>query len=288
MNIDSRLRSVAASTRDAVAADLDVEAGLDDLKAASRRRRGGRVVAGLVAAAAAVGVVAGLVPLGATPDPSDIEPDRAGGSVTCAEALAGTVSPEGAVQCLGPHLVLVRGPVEYTFRLPRGVPWKISPWGAPETLGVEFERVDVPMGVNVFAEVRAAAGEGGRELPAEQLASWVASRPFLDATPLVTGTQDGLTTWTTEVRPRTGLPRPGPGRACSGVDTDCHRLFLWDQGAAGNEAGVWDGQVMRLTLVDVPHRGVVVLSAWARQSDADLLDEGRALLSTVDFVLPPA
>jgi hypothetical protein len=285
VSIDSELRRLGSSTREAVATGLDVEARLDDLKATSRRRRGGHVVAGLVAAAAAVVTVAGLVPLGTGRDPADVAPDRTA-TLTCAQALAGTVTPGGAVQCLGRRLVLVRGPVDYTFRLPSDAPWKIGPWGAPETLAATIDRLDVGLGVYVFADVRAAAGEAGREMPAAQLASWVARRPFLESTGIVSGTQDGLPSWTVEVRPRVGLPRPGVGRACNGVDTDCHKLLLWNQGASGNEAGAWDGEVTRLTFLDVPGHGVMALVAWAKQRDADRLDEGTGLLRTVDLVLP--
>jgi hypothetical protein len=286
MSIDSELRRVSASTREAVASGLDVDARLDELKVVSRRRRGRRGVAGLVATAAAVVTVAGLVPLGVPHDSSPSEPDLGRTAVTCADALAGTVSPGGAVQCLAPRLVLVQGPVDYTFRLTLGVPWKVGPWGAPASLSVIVDRADAPAGVDVFADVRAAAGEGGRELSATELASWVATRPFLESTPMISGRQDGLPTWTVEVRPRTDLPRPGPARACNGVNTNCHRLLLWRQGASGNEAGIWDGEVSRWTFLDVPGRGVVALVTWAKQGDRELLDEGTALLHTVDFVLP--
>ena len=279
------LRGAGERARNRVGAGMDVEARLGELKATSRRRGGARAVAALMCAAAVVVAVAGLVPLGSGEGPAVVDPNAGDPTVSCHQALADTLSPDGAVRCVGARVVLVRGPVDYTFRLPRGVPWKVGASGSPWAVEAMMDPWTDSASVSVLAGVRAADGSAsGRELRAGQLASWIASRRFLVATPMSRGMQDGLPTWTVEVRPRTGVARSGPGRACNGVGTDCHALLRWQQGSSFNEVGAQDGEVLRVSFVDVPARGVVALVARADLGTVDSLAGASELLRSVDFM----
>ncbi len=275
-----RRRSVQRPVpRDAVGAGPEVDARLAQLKATSRRRGAVRAVA-VVAAGAAVVAALGL--LGAGRGPAG-DGEAVDSTVTCRQALADT--PRGPVQCLGSRVVIVRGPVDYTFRLPRGVPWKIDASGAPWAVDATMDPWIDSAGISVLVGVRApVGGRVGPPLPAAELASWVASRRFLVATPVTHGNQDGLRTWTVEVRSRPGVPRAGPGSACSGVATRCHALLTWRQGSSLNEAASHDGELTRLTFLDVPGGGVVALVARADFAAADSLRGAAELLRSVDIM----
>ncbi len=257
---------------DALTAGLDVEARLAELKKTSRRRRGSLA---LVAAAATLTALAGLAPVAA-------RTLVAGGQTPSVDlGPTGCVTSE-VVACLAGDVALVRGKVPFTLRLPQGFAGRINPSPGP-SLDVLQDLPDVTAGAVILAQVRAADGtDAGTAYDAQGLAEWVASRPYLESTRVALGAVDGHVAWSFETRWPVAAERAG-AHACNSVQTLCRAFLRQTRGAARWDLGAQAGDVNRLTFLDVPRLGTVVLWSWAHEGHLERLVANDEMLASVHF-----
>ncbi|QNN54684.1 hypothetical protein [Nocardioides mesophilus] len=268
MSIEELARRAAADTAEAVALEADVDAALVSFHARRRRHASARVLGVLVALAAAAAVAFLLI---APPTPSSTPP-----SVT----RGGWCGSDPAVRCLPGSVVEVDAATPYSFEVPPSFWPSLMVVKDGSTVEAYQRQSGVKAGVTVLQDVR-PVGAGDRLAGAEEMATWVASRRFLDtsaAKPVVVG---GLLGWQVDValRPwRAGAPHP----SCNVVQGSCRPLLEQDAGATAWQTGPWQGMVSRYTFLD-SDAGPVVIWSWAFRGDWKALAVNDELVASVEL-----
>ncbi len=291
MNIDADLRDLAASTRAVVAAGVDTDAELADLRLTHRRRRQVSVVVGLTVACL-MAATFGILQPPATPR---VAP-AAGGAATDTNAASEAPHPQAChpapgIRCLDSGLVLVEAATPYTFRLHSGFSPELRTRGLRTSGAIDIyqDRRDTAAGATLLTRVLPATRSGlGTYLDAHDLARWVAARPFVRASDVEAGVHDGLRSYSIDVsRERSSGPSLKRDLWCNRSDPSCRPLLTQQRGSRRFETGIRDSMVSRYTFIDVPGLGVVALWSWAMGRNHDALDRNAHVLDTVDFELPP-
>jgi hypothetical protein len=268
-DIDELARRSGATLRDEVAYTLDVEASLGLLRGRQQHQRRTRVVAVCAAVAAAVGVVGTVVvvrdPGGTEPEPAP-PPDSA-----CADAPAD-------VQCLSGGRVHVDRRHSFTLTPPDG-------FESPVTVGdggAELYRIDTVEHAGVMFYDDATPARIGKHLTADQLAHWVAARPFLESDGLRRTTVDGLPAWQVRVIAR-HVPRRWAG-SCNRVQTECWPLFVYPRpGTYPWETGPWRGMANQYTFLDLPGGETFAIWSWAFGKNWAAIEADDDLIRTLRF-----
>lgn len=278
MSVDSLLREQGERLRDEVRGSLDVQRSWDRLTAARRRRR---QTAGVVAASAVAASVVGVVALvGGGPFAVDRESppvDAPTGAPTTPGAAHGCVDSE-VVQCLGDGMMRVRNGVTYRFVVPSG----FDPEAA---VGVDTQITDVyrkqlRAGVSVLLGVR-PADPGVRDLDARGLATWLASRPYLDAAGVTRERLDGRAAWSVRlavVDDLWGARMWDLEDACNDVQPSCRPLL---RSPDGRETGHWVGMTSRYWFMDVPGEGVAAVWSWTFEDAPRAMRRNEELIRTL-------
>lgn len=280
MSVDSLLREQGRRLRDEVAVSLDVERSWDRLDAARRRRRR---TAGLVTAAAAaasfVVAVAFLDTWPAAVDRDTAPVDTPTGAPASPAPTDGCVESE-VVQCLGDGMVRVRGDVNYRFIIPSGFSPQME-------ISVGNQATDVyqkhrKAGVSVMTDAVPAGPDVG-ELDARGLASWVASRPYLEIVDVRRERLNGRAAWSVEIAssPYGALWRgrdPELAETCNGQLPSCRPLL---RSPNGHESGPWADMTSRYWFMDVPGDGVTALWSWTFEDAPEALALNETLVGSV-------
>ena len=271
MSVDAVARRAGQAARDDVKDTLDVEAKLRELNVTRVRRRRTKAVATLLAASAAVALVVAVLPR---------DPVEQG-----AQAARPDKVPPQVQRCLdypqvpcGEDVVVVPGRTSYTFKIPRGFSRAPDFGAAPLSIDI-FRTGPHRGGLTILEGVRAVGRPQVRG--AGPLARWVASRTFLESSPVRHGRLDGFDTWTVRVRPA-GVRRGST--SCNGMQAAC-RAVLAQPARGGWQTGVWDGMTSRYTFLDVPGLGTVALWSWIFEADSRFKDDD-ALVRSIDFHVP--
>ncbi len=266
MNVHDVARRAGADLRAEVGEDLgrDLRTGLTGVQRAHDRRRRRRGVAGSVLVTAAlVGALAVLGPLGGTsaPEPS--------GPVTSlpspSRSAADTCTPDAVVSCVGPaggagH----HGGTSFSARLPKGF-WT-QPASSPPTLAVDLYQRKARAGVTLMPDLR-PVGSSSAPADAHALATWISTRPLLEASDVIPTRIGGQRAWRVEARLRHNVPAGLDG--CNGGQRACWPLL--ETGPSGWETGVWADMVCSYYVLDGPVGHPVAIWAWSFDDSTEAL-----------------
>jgi hypothetical protein len=278
--VDLLARRSGALLRDDVDRTVDVERSLTALRTRRRRQRQLRAVAAGLAAAAAVAVVWGAAAVrdrdavepapAPTPNPTASGTPTAGGPFVCV--------PAPSLRCLPGDRVHVGGPEPYTIR-------PDSRFGSDIGLGpggTELYRDDTGSGAGIVLVDDAVPARTGRQLPAEQLARWVAARPYLEAVGPHRTTVAGLPAWRVEVT--TERDPGGADRTCNRTIPTCWPLLGTVRAGTGPwESGPRPGMASRYTFVDLPGGATFAVWSWAYGGDWEAVRTSDELVRTLRF-----
>jgi hypothetical protein len=276
-DIDELVRRNGAALRDDVTRTVDLEASLSELRARRHRERRNLWVA-VVASAAAVAAVVGIVAWnrpGTTSTPVSPTP-----YVTCRH-------PWPSVHCLPHGSVRINATQPYTLHIPKGFNRELEPSETGTGLDTYRTDTDQPAGV-WFSDREVVTARPGGHLSAQQLASWVASRPYLEARPGVGSTEptsttvDGLPAWQVQAITHR-KPRSSTG-SCNHNQPSCWPLLATPvPGTASWETGPWKNMATRYTFVDLPGGKTFVIWSWAFGGDWSAIDANEYLIKTLHF-----
>jgi hypothetical protein len=269
MSIDEIAQRAGAELRQDVLTTTEVEHGLLALEGRSRRRHRIRVAAAAVAAVAvvSVGVPATVTGWrGPREVPAPVPADRSVRSIC---------SVNSAVTCPGPRRVRVGGPSPYELAVPDGFSVPSGQALAPGLLDVFQDGVRA--GVTVVQDA-IAVGVGPADKPdgARGMASWIAARPFLEATAPSRTVIGDRPAWVVDVRLAPGA-LPDDGDRCNWEQSQCRRLLQSGADPLDWEVGAWAGRVNRYYCVDGRGSRVTVLWSWAFEEDQEALDANDAV-----------
>jgi hypothetical protein len=192
-----------------------------------------------------------------------------------------------AVRCLDDSRVLVKARTPYTFQLPGGFAGLVSASAAPALVIVDQDPWQPTSGVDLVLGMRAIDGsDDGKVMPARDLALWMADRPFIQAGPLLRGRLDGFRSWTQDMRWEPDAPDLAAAAGCGWQDPRCRPMGLYLQGAAMADWGVRKGDRVRVTYLDVPRLGTVVLAAWTKGNNPEMLAANDDIVASIDFRVP--
>lgn len=273
MSIDQVARRAGADLRTSVVRDLDVDDAFAALEGTWRRRRRVRLItAGLTVAAAAAAALV-LVP---SSDPKASAPGPSRAETTY---CLGTEQ----VTCPARDVVQVRTTVPYDVHLPKAFVGDPGVSRAPgwvefyqHTPGVSGSRA----GVTVLSGVDPARAT--RHLSTQQVASWVAGRPFLAPTTVERTSVDGLPAWRVDATLRPGEPR-SQRDWCEGIDFECQVLLRLDDGRTDWETGPRRAVVGHYVFVDVPGPHTVAIWSWVAEGNAAAFDVNDELIGNLRF-----
>lgn len=279
MTIDQVARRAGADLRKSVMRDLDVDAAFTALEGTWRRRRRVRVVAAGLTAAAAATVALTLLP-GGLPKSEDARPS---GQDTPNHCIG-----RNLVTCPSERTVLVEGFAPYRVNLAPGQLTEMRTSRSPEY--VDFFQLprnradsfnDYGTGVTVISGAVPVDAPTGA-LGTQDLATWVASRSYLVASPPQKTEVDGLPAWRVDVALRRGEPQ-SQDSWCNGYQSTCHALLQPDMAGVPWESGPWKNMHSSYTFVDVPGPRTVVVWSWTFGSDTRRLRLNDELIDSLSF-----
>lgn len=263
MNVDELARRAGRDLRELER--FDVEEGLDQLQRVVIHRRRVHATLAVSAVACVVLVVLAATWLHVRDTRQSTDPV---GQPTGAPSDGPPTSANDCglrVSCLGGRTYTVALDAPVTWTLPRGFEAPYS--GSPSRDSVETYYRGGRAGVTVLEHVRAAtASATPRAVPgvgtAEELANWIANRPFLSSSSITSGELDGHRTWSVDVEVPRGVPE-GPATcnarlACYPVLFQADRTSFWT-------AGAWPDITSRYTVLDQPGAGITVVWSWSNE-----------------------
>jgi hypothetical protein len=267
--LDERATAATVGLRHGVTRGLDTEDMLDRLRQGARRRRVARGLAAALVAVLALGV-AGSVAIHdrsttGLPATSDGRTPVEGSGTPSAETGVG-LCQRSDVECLGDRRLRALTKRPLTFTVPATF-W-LDPDVTPES--VQVVRNDtVRTGVTVWLDAVPVRYDSswGRDrtagTSAEEMATWLAGRPFLRDTRVSTRTVAGRTAWTVTGVLRHGaeLPAAKPG------DRPVAPTFAGER----IRTGVAPWLPGAFTLVDQPGGGVTVIWSWTHTRNSQRL-----------------
>lgn len=276
MKLDDLAREAGEATRAAVLAKADVEASLARLHVVRRRRARTRWLAVAASSAAVVAVLFGAS-MSASPPAPEPQPAAPASPSTGDDSCTG--SP--MVRCLPGGVVEVDGPMPYSLRLTGDFNPDVAPGSTPASIDIFQDQPRTRAGVSVLGEV-AAVGPDAGTMTAPELASWIASRHFVLASPVERTSVDGRPAWRVDVRLRPH-ERWAWADSCNGRQPECRALLAQDRPVGQWETGPWRGMVSRYVVVDARDGHPFVLWSWAFHLDARALTVNDQLVSTFRF-----
>jgi hypothetical protein len=194
------------------------------------------------------------------------------------------ISPCDEVQdCLGKDTYRLHLHVAVTFTLPLG--WSSTSYDAASA---DFFSDSKGYGVSVLEDVVAATpsshlrpGPTSGGIDAHSVARWLASRPFLVASPVTRTMLSGLPAWQVDVR-----LKPGPSsaaRCTRGGSLPCIPLLLMEP-SRPRAAGIWGSERIRWILLDLAGGGITAVSTWDFTDRLDMLSPAQPLIASIQFV----
>ena len=262
--IDQLARSSAEGLRTSTRSDAG--AGLADLheRQAQHRHHVGLAAATALVLALGIGWSAGWLSAHDGGDANQ-HPTRPVPSHRAVDHLCGAER----VTCLGEG--------RYRFALDRPVTYAPPPGfgldsggGATAVMVESYRQVGDTAGITVLERVRAASPDGSG--PAHGVAddpqafvSWVASRPYLDASKVTQTTIDGRRAWRVQVVLSPGAD--APNATCS-LRFQCYAL-TYQRGA--EPTGIWGKMAAEYTAFHLPGAGTTVVWSWIFTGNVDHL-----------------
>lgn len=175
-------------------------------------------------------------------------------------------------------MVRVRGGVTYRFIIPPGFDPQMKVGVTTRITDIFQERTRA--GVSVMSRV-VPADKGARELDAEGLARWVASRPYLDGADVSRELLNGRPAWSvrfSEAADPWGSRSPQLGETCNDQQPSCRPLL---RAPDGHESGPWTAMTSRYWFMDVPREGVTALWSWTFEDADDAMQLNERLVDSV-------
>ncbi len=288
MSLDTLGRSAGRSLRQVAAGDVDAALMLERLSRQSRNksRRDAALLVAALGIVAAVGWLlvrpvdeASTLPVSPNVDePVAINFDRCGAIPDPCKAVPG-----------GSYLLPLKVP--FTASIPDG--WSVrglSQWTAGRWVGLDADIVsDDGPGLSVVMNPRGSKPQQGRARDhsagktGHTLATWVASRSYLEPTQVVDTTVAGYRAWQVDVRLRDGVY---PTFTCLPEILSCVPMILLPY---GNDAtGIAPGQVGRMLFLDLPDGQTVWVYAWDGGGETAgnleaILKETQPIIDSIQF-----
>ncbi|MEO6512890.1 MAG: hypothetical protein ABIO16_17970 [Nocardioides sp.] len=268
MTVDDLARRAGADLRAAVEENHVevVEHRLSVIPTAYRRRRRHAVatVASAAVAVAALGVggvwlqsvTDGTAPAPSSPAPSNL-------SDACAKAVALTCRADGGFA--------VHAAVPYSFEVPPSFGFPATDY-SPDL--VDLVQDSGEAGVAIMEDPRPQGD--ARPGDAQALATWIATRPYLEASTPYAVDVDGLRAWKVDARLLGDAVVPRKVR-CNQVQSKCHALLVLNH--VGWQVGVWRGMVTGFSVVDLPQGHTMVIWQWAFDPDQAALRANDAVVA---------
>ena len=276
-DIDELAGRNGAILRDEVAATVDLESSLSDLRGRRNRRRRKQLVAGLTAAAAAAAVVGAVA---VTRGPEMTEPVPAPPAPAPSHDFACAEGP--AVHCLPGGRVRVDAARPFTLVPPTGFASEVAIGYA----GTELYRDDTELGAGVTFFDDAVPARLNRHLGAEEFARWIAARPYLDADTPQRTTVAGHPAWQVQVTaPGAPVERTF---TCNEAGSPCWPVIGTPRGPELPpwESGPWKGMASRFTFIDLPGGATFGISSWAFAENWAAIDANEELIRTLRIQTP--
>jgi hypothetical protein len=282
--IEDLARRAADDLRSATRSD--VEAGLLDVYAAHRHHR--RHTAAAVVATVVLALGAGWWGGQALTEATAVNPEPVGHPPVVVPPEACT----GPVHCLGLQT--------YRIDLTRPVRWHIpSGYGVASGDGASDWLVesyadrqsdsgggpyipDTVAGVTVQEGVRVPSDDGATVRPGvadtpHAFVSWLAARPYLDASSVVPTRIDGRPAWRVRVTLKAGV---GDGPAMCNGRFACYAITRTPDGVV---TGIWGDMVADYTALRVPGAGTTVVWSWAFSRDRAALARNREVVRGISW-----
>ncbi|HYO18190.1 MAG TPA: hypothetical protein VES02_05935 [Dermatophilaceae bacterium] len=278
MTVDSAGRSAAAALHRATDKDLEVHTMLDQLQHDSRRNKG-------IELAALVGAAALLVAVGwMFLRPADEATAIPGGAVFGASATAVDLGKCCTDVAAGDYLLPLEVP--FTVSIPAG--WSLGGQEESTERGRVWLDVDLrspaDTGVFVVMDPQGSLPTEGRVpdpsagTTADSMATWLAQRPYLKTTDVVSTTVSDLPAWQVDVQLRDNVK---PTMTCQPNILDCMPMVLLPFGE--NATGITNGQRGRMIFVEIPGDRVIWVYATGAGDLNTILDQAQPIIDSLDF-----
>jgi hypothetical protein len=280
MSIDDIARRAGQDLRTAVGTgeDIDLHSGLAAVQEAHARRRRRRHA--LAAAVAAVAVAASVQAVRAgdqrTPTPTPAHQDSQSTSPSTNACIDNQY-----VACMGASQVsVVVGPARFRAELAEGFTAQPSTGQAPAI--VDLLQHTGQAGVTLFFDPQPADGSKPGT-SALDLASWISTRPYLEASHPRRAHLGGRPAWVVDARLTVDAARKVEA-PCNADQVECWALLK--SGATEWQTGPWTGMVCSYYVVGGPGGRYVVWS-WAFDPTATVLHRNADVVRSLRLTRSP-